>query len=308
MPRVPNSALALWRRHWPEYAIEASLLGTFMVSACLFSVLLFYPQWPVARALPDPFARRVLMGLAMGSTAVLLNYSAWGKRSGAHYNPAVTLTFTRLGKVAPGDTAAYVTAQFVGGLCGVMAARFLAQAMLANDQVHFAVTKPGSHGVAAAFAAEVVISFVLMTVVLIATNHSKLARYTGLFAGMLVATFITIEAPVSGMSMNPARTMGSAFWAGDWTALWLYFTAPPLGMLLAAELYLRRRGPQGIFCAKLHHLNNQRCIFCEFQGRGSERREGEEKSVSGRNTVSGMFGGGQEERERGEKSVSVRWS
>jgi aquaporin Z len=118
-----------------------------------------------------------------------------------------------------------------------------------------------------AFVAEAVISFVLMTVVLMATNHRKLARYTGLFAGILVATFITFEAPLSGMSMNPARTVGSAFWAGDWTALWIYFTAPPLGMLLAAELYLRRRGPRGIFCAKLHHQNEKRCIFCEFQGR-----------------------------------------
>jgi aquaporin Z len=78
-----------------------------------------------------------------------------------------------------------------------------------------------------------------------------------------VATFITIEAPLSGMSMNPARTVGSGFWAHDWTAVWVYFTAPPLGMLLAAELYLRRYGRDRIFCAKLHHQNGKRCIFCE---------------------------------------------
>ena len=79
--------------------MEAALLGGFMVSACLFSVVLFHPGWPAARLLPDPLARRALMGLAMGATAIALNYSAWGKQSGAHYNPAVTLTFTRLGKV-----------------------------------------------------------------------------------------------------------------------------------------------------------------------------------------------------------------
>jgi aquaporin Z len=264
-----------WLDHWPEYAIEAALLGGFMVSACLFSVALFYPEWPVVRALPDPFGRRLLMGLAMGSTAVALNYSAWGKRSGAHYNPAVTLTFTRLGKVAPRDAAGYIAAQFVGAVIGVMLAGFIAHAMLADNQVHFAVTRPGVHGAVIAFVAEAVISFVLMTVVLVATNHPKLARYTGLFAGMLVATFITVEAPLSGMSMNPARTVGSGFWAGDWTALWIYFTAPPLGMLAAAELYLRRRGPQQIFCAKLHHLNQQRCIFCEYRAnRGSQTNRG----------------------------------
>jgi aquaporin Z len=284
MPESAKDRLRVWRRHWPEYAIEAALLGSFMVSACLFSVVLFYPGWPAAHFFPDPFARRVLMGLAMGSTAIGLNYSAWGKQSGAHYNPAVTLTFTRLGKVAPTDAAAYVAAQFLGAVIGVMLARFALEAMLADSQVHFAVTRPGPRGVALAFLAEVVISFILMTVVLIATNHQKYARYTGVFAGLLVATFITVEAPLSGMSMNPARTIGSAFWAGDWTDLWIYFTAPPLGMLLAAELYLRRRGPQGIFCAKLHHQNEKRCIFCEFHGRRNERREREEKCVSGENT------------------------
>jgi aquaporin Z len=267
MPRGDEKSIDLWRRHWPEYAMEAALLGGFMLSACLFSAVLFYPDWPVTHFIPNPFARRILMGLAMGSTAVALTYSAWGKQSGAHYNPVLTLTFTRLGKVAPSDAVAYIAAQFLGALLGVMLARSILRAMLANEQVHFAVTRPGSHGVAVAFVAEVVISFILMTVVLTATNHSKYARYTGIFAGLLVATFIILEAPLSGMSMNPARTVGSGFWAGDWTALWIYFTAPPLGMLAAAQVYLRRRGPQGIFCAKLHHENPKRCIFCEFQGR-----------------------------------------
>jgi aquaporin Z len=90
--------------------------------------------------------------------------------------------------------------------------------------------------------------------------------YTGMCAGLLVATYITVEAPVSGMSMNPARSFGSAFFAGNWTALWIYFTAPVLGMLAAAQLYLARRGPQGVACAKLHHQNPKRCIFCEYRG------------------------------------------
>jgi aquaporin Z len=274
--------------HWPEYGIEAALLGTFMVSACLFSIVLFYPGWPAAKLIPDPFARRVLMGMAMGLTAVALNYSAWGKRSGAHYNPAVTLTFARLGKVARGDVLGYVSAQFVGAVGGVFLAGLLAREMLAHSDVHYAVTRPGAHGVIAAFVAEVVISCVLMTVVLATSNRARLAPYTGLFAGLLVATFISLEAPLSGMSMNPARTVGSGFWAQDWTAVWIYFTAPPLGMLLAAELYLRRYGRSGIFCAKLHHRNSQRCIFCEFQGRNGQQTTlaGEEQRERGTNNLS----------------------
>jgi aquaporin Z len=261
--------------HWAEYAIEAALLGTFMLSACLFSVLLFYPASPIVPLLPDPFHRRVVMGLAMGVTAVMLNYSAWGKQSGAHYNPAVTLAFARLGKIARGDVVGYVSAQFLGAVAGVFLAGLVVRTMLAHSDVHYAVTRPGAGGVVVAFIAETVISWILMTVVLTTSNRMRLAPYTGLFAGLLVAMFIAVEAPLSGMSMNPARTAGSGFWAGDWTAVWIYFTAPPLGMLLAAELYLRRHGPDAAFCAKLHHLNGKRCIFCEYQGR-------ETKSVSGR--------------------------
>jgi aquaporin Z len=100
-----------------------------------------------------------------------------------------------------------------------------------------------------------------MLTVLFASNTRNIARYTGVFAGMLVATYITLEAPISGMSMNPARTFGSAFSAQIWTALWLYFVAPPLGMLLASEAFARLGDGRRVQCAKLHHDNDKRCIF-----------------------------------------------
>jgi aquaporin Z len=251
--------------HWQEYAIEAALLGAFMLSACLFTVLLFHPASPVPRLVPEPFLRRVLMGLAMGGTAVGLIYSGWGKQSGAHFNPAVTLTFARLGRIAPRDAAAYVVAQFAGAVLGVLAAMLLAGRLVADASVRYAVTVPGPAGPGVAFAAEVLISFILMTVVLEVSSHPRLGRLTGLCAGLLVATFIALEAPLSGMSMNPARTVGSAVWARDGTALWIYFVAPLLGMLGAAQLHLRRRGRQPDACAKLHHQNEKRCIFCEHR-------------------------------------------
>lgn len=263
-PRAGSLAAAT-ASHWQEYAIEAALLGTFMLSACLFTVLLFHPASPVPGLVPDPFLRRVLMGLAMGSTAVSLVYSAWGKQSGAHFNPAVTLTFARLGRVAPRDAAAYVVAQFLGGMLGVLVAMLLAGRLVADASVRYAITVPGPAGPGVAFAAEVVISFILMTVVLEVSSHPRLGRLTGVCAGLLVATFISLEAPLSGMSMNPARTVSSAVWAHEWTALWVYFTAPLLGMLGAAQLYLRRRGRPAGACAKLHHQNEKRCIFCEHR-------------------------------------------
>jgi aquaporin Z len=252
-------------RHLPEYLMEAALLGLFMISACAFTVLLQHPASPVHRAVPDPFMRRLLVGLAMGATAILLIYSPWGKQSGAHMNPAITLTFTRLGKVAPRDALAYAVAQFAGGLGGVLIAHVGLRSLLAHPDVGYAATVPGRWGVPVAFFAEAAISCLLVLVVLTVSNQPRWAAYTGLCAGALVAGYITFEAPLSGMSMNPARTFGSAFIGGNWTAIWIYFTAPPLGMLAAAQLYLARHGRQAVACAKLHHQSSKRCIFCEYQ-------------------------------------------
>lgn len=246
--------------------MEAALLGAFMVSACLFGALYEFPNSPVHQAIASPFMRRILMGMSMGFTAIAIIYSAWGKQSGAHINPSVTFTFFRLGKVKPWDAVFYACAQFAGGVLGVvLVARFFG-AELSHPAVRYVVTLPGSHGIWAALMAEFVIAFGMMTVVLYFSNHHHLDRYTGLFVGLLVATYITLEAPFSGMSMNPARTVSSAFSAELWTGLWIYFTAPPLGMLSAAELYLWRNGRTAVKCCKLHHNNDKRCIFCGANG------------------------------------------
>lgn len=250
------------KQHWPEYLMEALGLGLFMISACAFGVVLEHPGSMVHKAIPDGNLRRVLMGLAMGLTAIGNVYSPWGKRSGAHLNPSLTLAFFRLGNVKRHDALFYAVAQFIGAITGVVIASAALGSLVAHPSVNYVATLPGESGVLIAFAAEVFISFILVCVVLRVSSAERLARYTGLFAGALVASYISIEAPLSGMSMNPARTFGSAFSAANWTALWIYFTAPPAGMLLAAEVYVRTRGREKIACAKLHHQNSKRCIFC----------------------------------------------
>lgn len=268
------------RQHWPEYLIEAAGLGIFMISAGLFATILEYPGSPLRQAISNPFLRRIPMGLAMGFTAVAIIYSPWGKRSGAHINPAVTLTFYRLGKIKPYDALFYILAQFAGGAAGVYLIAWLVGKPIADPAVNYVVTIPGSAGIAAAFVAEVLLSFGLLNMVLFSTNRKNLNVYTGLFAGTLVALFIIFEAPFSGMSINPARTFGSALPANLWTAFWIYMTAPPLGMLLAAEIYLRLKGIRGIYCAKLHHENNRRCIFnCRYEELTAE--ESKTKTHSG---------------------------
>jgi aquaporin Z len=253
------------RRHWPEYLIEGALIGGFMVSALAFCVLLEHPASAAHAALPDPVLRRVLMGLAMGGTAVALIYSPWGQRSGAHFNPAVTLTFLRLGKIAPADALGYAGAQLAGAVLGTALGGVLLALAPAHPSVNYAVTVPGSAGRGVAFAAELAISFAQMSAVLALSNSPRHARYTGIAAGCLVATWIAVEAPLSGMSMNPARTLGSALVAGDYRSLWIYFAAPPLGMLAASQVFVALRGARAVHCAKLHHDNPQRCIFrCRY--------------------------------------------
>lgn len=253
-------------RHWPEYLMEGACLGLFMVSACSFTVLLQHPDSILRQLIPSAFTRRVLTGLAMGLTAVALIYSPWGKQSGAHLNPSITLTFFRLGKVEPWDALFYIVAQFLGGSLGVLLSAWTWGEAIAHENVRYAATLPGGNGTAIAFVAELVISFLMMAMVLNVSNSARVARFTGVIAGALVATYITIESPLSGMSMSPARTLASALPGRVWNALWIYFTAPPLGMLLAAEVYLRLRGKHAVFCAKLHHDNHKRCIFhCNYR-------------------------------------------
>lgn len=253
------------RKNWREYAMEGCLLGLFLVSACGFAMLLEHPGSPVRAAIADGTLRRVLMGLAMGLTSIALVRSPMGARTGAHMNPAVTLTFWRLGKVETADLLGYAAGQFAGGMAGVALMSILFTGPVGHPSVNYVATVPGVWGAATAFAGEVGISFVLMTVVLWSSNHREWSRYTPLLAGGLVALYISLEAPVSGMSMNPARTLGSAYSARLWTALWVYFLAPPLGMLLAGELYVRMRGLEQVFCAKFDHHHGKRCIFrCRF--------------------------------------------
>jgi len=255
-----------FRQHWPEYLMEAAELSLFMVSACAFTVLLFHPISPVAQSIESDVTRRMLMGTAMGTTAIAIIFSPLGKRSGGHFNPAVTLTYFRLGKIKVWDAAFFILFQFAGGIAGVVLASLLLGRLVADKSVNYATTRPGPQGTTSAFLAELLISFALMSVVLTVSNTKRLSRWTGLFAGALVAACITFESPISGTSMNPARTLGSASVAHVWTSLWIYFTAPPLGMLLAGETYRRLRAGHAVACAKLHHHNDSRCIFrCNFE-------------------------------------------
>jgi len=272
-PERFRPAIQLVRAHWRLYLIEAALLGMFMISACVFAMLLEHPGSAVHRSISSAFVRRALMGLAMGGTAVALIYSRLGRRSGALMNPATTLCFLRLRRIEPVDAACYTAAQFVGGALGVAIVAGAARSPVMHPAVAYVTTQPGMAGVIAAWIAEYLIALIMLWMVLSVNKRPRLAPYAGVFAGLLVAIYITFEAPISGMSLNPARSFASALHAHEFGDLWIYFTAPVLGMLSAVEIHSRlTRAPQRL-CGKFSHSRTVRCIFkCNCLTQSAEAR------------------------------------
>ncbi len=244
------------------YAIEAVCLGIFMVVATLATTAFELPASPLHQAIADPLFRRLLIGIVMGLTAISIIYSPWGKRSGAHLNPAVTLTFWRLKKIRTIDAGFYILAQCLGGICGVWLAGLLIGRSIADPAINYIVTVPGVAGELGALTTEFLLSFGLMTLVLQVSNRPRLSQLTGLFCGILIAIYITFVAPFSGMSMNPARSLASALPAQIWHGFWIYCIAPPLGMQSAALVYLRsgKRKTKIQICSKLCPNNSTECI------------------------------------------------
>ena len=256
--------------HAREYLAE--MAGTmFMVLIGLSAVTLnFGALSPTAELIPNEAARRLLTGVTFAGAAAVLAYSPLGMRSGGHLNPAVTLAFHRLGKVSARDVGGYLVAQLAGASLGAVAV-----ALLWTDRaesVSLGVSGPGTAGRWAAFGAEVAMTFVLVTVILHLVDRVRVARLTPLVAGAVAALFVMLLAPVSGTSLNPARSAGPAAVLPQLTDLWIYLTAPILGALAAAEVFGRVRGKPR--CAKLVHPPHGRpCHFigCAYRREARER-------------------------------------
>ena len=232
--RTRESFLRTLADHWPEYVIEAVGLAWVMLAAGVIASLLWYGRSPLHSVIATDPLRRAVMGIGMASAVAAFVYSPFGKRSGAHINPAITLAFLYLRKISAEDAFFYVAAQFIGGALGVALFAALAGPWASDPAVNYIVTAPGEAGIVAAFVAELVTTFAMMLLVLVATNDRRLHRFTGILVSVLLAALIAFESPVSGTSLNPARSFGSALVARHFTAIWIYFTAPPLGAWLAA--------------------------------------------------------------------------
>jgi len=177
------------------------------------------------------------MGILMGLTAIFIFYSSWTAPSGSHINPAVTLAFLRAGRINKYDTIFYILFQFIGGTIAVYLMQLLMGRMLTDFPVNSAATVPGKGGTLAAFEMELVIGFIMMTMVMFTSSNERSKKYTRIIAGCMVCLYVIIAGPVSGFGMNPARSFASALPSSTWTAAWIYLIVPIVGMMAAVEFF-----------------------------------------------------------------------
>lgn len=184
----------------------------------------------------------IMVPVIFGMIVATMIYTL-GHISGAHFNPAVTLAFAATRHFPARQILPYWAAQITGGIAAIATLSFLIP-----DAGSYGATIPAA-GSMAAFAWEVMLSFFLMFVIIAVATDT---RAEGVMAGIAIGTIVTVCAfiggPFSGASMNPARSIGPAFFQGTTDTLWIYISAPFIGALLGGFTY------QKIRCEK--HVSN----------------------------------------------------
>jgi len=239
-----SELLSALRRHWRYYLVEAAGLAIFLAVSSLTAVVFHHPSSPVVQALgPSQLLQRAGLAPVIAATVMACGASPWSKRSGAHFNPAVTLGFWQLGHIRTADALWYVLAQFAGALAAGFAMSILLRPWFSYPSVRHNLTRPldGEYGWALALGAEMVIAACFLFTILTALHSPRLKQWSSVFAGSLIAFFIVFESPISGMSLNPARSTGTAVAAQLGPGLWLYFVGPLAAMWGTAVLFGRYR-------------------------------------------------------------------
>lgn len=191
----------------------------------------------VANAEYDGALGTVGVALVFGLIIMVMVY-ATGHLSGAHINPAVTLAFTLTRHFPAREAVTYVGAQVAGAVLGA----FLLLVVWPDEPGSLGATLP-SVGVGSAFVYEVVLTAFLMFVIMaVATDTRAVGAAAAIAIGGTVGLDALFGGPVTGASMNPARSLGPALATGQWTDLWLYLAAPVAGAALGSLAYQAVRG------------------------------------------------------------------
>ena len=259
--------------HWREWLAELTGTALLLIGGLSAVTLNFGSGSPVAPWLQSHSARLLLTGALFAGTGSLIAISPLGRVSGAHLNPAVTLAFWLSGKMHHHDVAAYIAAQCAGATIGAMTLR-LVWPDLAS--VGYGVTKPGTSvaPLAAAFI-ECGMTALLVLTILLFVSRLRTAPWTPLAVWAVVSLLVWQGAPLTGTSLNPARSLGPAIVAVNLRDLWVYLVGPLAGSVLATfAVVIGMRLPP--VTAKLFHDPTYASIFMHEPtmavGRGSTRR------------------------------------
>lgn len=223
------------REHFRKYAAE--FVGTFALVFIGCGACIAHHKY-------SSDITHVGVALAFGGAVMCMVYVTGGI-SGAHLNPAVTIAFAANGRFPARHIAPYLAAQFLGALCA-SAAHAVTYGREMAGEAAFGATVPVATNLLNAFGMELLLTFFLMFVIMaVATDRCAPGGITGLAIGATVCFDCLAAGKCCGASMNPARSLGPALFAGGQSiaVLWLYMTAPMLGAVAAAWVYDRVRGP-----------------------------------------------------------------
>lgn len=237
----------------------SELIGTaLLVGVGLsFVILNFGDGSPIVALFPNAGLRRAITGFLFGATGALIAISKVGKISGAHINPIVTLAFRIHGKMTSRDAIGFILAQFIGAVVGSVPLLLWGKM---GRSVGFGNTAPGAdYSDWIALAGEIITTIGLIVGLFIFLGHKKLRRYTPLLFPFLYAFMVWLEAPVSGTSTNPARSLGPSVISGIWSGWWIYFVGPLIGTFVGLGVmrfsWLKKFEVE---IAKIYHFGHDR--------------------------------------------------
>lgn len=228
-----------------KYAAE--LIGTFVLVFMGCGSAVFFTIFGARFGLPAPLG---LLGIAFAfGLSVLVMVYAIGGISGCHINPAITISMLVAGKINVKDAAAYIIVQCVGAILGAGAVYSIASgnstyslSIIGLGQNGYAEASPANFTMASAFIAEVLLTFIFLLVIHGSTSAKAPKGFAGISIGLSLVLIHIVGIPITGTSVNPARSLGPALIMGltDTTALsqlWLFVLAPIIGGILAALVW-----------------------------------------------------------------------
>ena len=262
-----------WKQlNWPEYFAE--LFGTaFLIFIGLSAVTFDLGKGlPMENLIPNKSFRLLITGLLFAGSGSLVAISPLGKLSGAHINPAVSLAFWAKGKMELYDLGGYIIGQFVGAFIGAALLVLVWGDYAAS--VNNGMTLPGKgYSLWDVFLVEMGMTFLFVFSIFIFVSSHRLMHWTPLMTWLLIAVMVWWGAPISGTSINPARSIGPALVSWSWQAQWLYCIAPPLGAMQAVMVYrFLNMNKCKILTGKLFHVPHYRCIFKDVKVNHSQHQ------------------------------------